>query len=138
MTADELICLRKEVGLSREALARHLAPEYKVSFRTIESWEQGIRPIPDTWATILKSALLHQDVLKIPLSPELRKKLVTRAKESGKDPAVWAVELLKSALLSLAVAILAYHTFRPGTDWSGPSLLATLRLAGGFVAGLFS
>jgi len=50
---------------------------------------------------------MRQDILKIPVSPELREKLNRLAKERGVDPGVWAQEILSKILPTAIVAFSA-------------------------------
>ena len=85
---------RKDSGLSRAQIAKELG----VSERTVESWEQEKSQITDRTKTQLEALRAEKDILAIPLTPELKKKLRTMAKERGVDPAVWAQELLEKFL----------------------------------------
>ena len=92
MNAQELKIWREPI-MSRATLGKKL----KVSARTVEAWEQGRRPIPEREADRIRD-LMIQDILKIPLPLDLKEKLERLSKEKKVDPAVWALQLIRSAL----------------------------------------
>ncbi|OGJ91395.1 MAG: hypothetical protein A2268_00120 [Candidatus Raymondbacteria bacterium RifOxyA12_full_50_37] len=92
MSKDELISLRKKLGVSQVQLADLML----VSFRTIQSYEQGINKIPGLFARALRLACtnkvfytifannLYSEETTINLHPEVIPETVKDAKEQIK------------------------------------------------------
>lgn len=51
MTSDQLKTLRRTLGLSQQALAKHLG----VTVSTVAKWEQAVHPIPPLASTLLRT-----------------------------------------------------------------------------------
>lgn len=131
MTAKQLKDWRERAGFTRAELAARLG----TSHRNVESWEQDRRAIPPLAQKALED-LMRQDILKIPVSPELREKLNKLAKERGVDPALWAQEILSKILPMMLAAFIVGHAIRSGSNWSASSLASTGKAAIGFISNL--
>lgn len=129
MTAQDLKNYRSKAGIT----ARELAEKIGVSTRTVESWEQPSRQrtVPK-WAQLKIEELSHQDILKIPMTAERRKKLEKIAKDKGMSPSAFIEKFLDTILVAvLGFSIL--HAFRSPTNWSGKALLETGKASLAFV-----
>lgn len=118
MTAEQFKKARLALDLTRPQLAEKMS----VSPRTIESWEQGDRgrSIPK-WAILKMTEIQHLDVLKLPMTPDIRKRLEKRAKEKGVSPESLAVAFLDALL----IIVVLFHLTRSPSNWSFPELKKT-------------
>lgn len=88
-TRERLREWREENEMSRAAVAAIL----NVSPRTIEAWEQGVKPITERTAQQIAQMIERTDFLEIPLTKELQEKM-RKVRRAGHDPVQWAAEVL--------------------------------------------
>ncbi len=93
-----------------------VAERLLVSPRTIDGWRNN-RTIPDQYHVPLRKMMTGEDTILLSLSPELRAKLVIRAKEKGyRNLEAFVTEFIKGFIAVAVLSVISYQSLAPGDN----------------------